>query len=584
MPGPPTLPRKKAPENRKPPAKPTAVPTPADAVVLAATDIAGLALEDQPFQRYLFTYDTSNEFYGAFCYVINSSISHAATLYKPPRLAGGHLIRIDLRRLWPQKQEFQSLIPIYEELATIDPYFHVTGQVTVKKKVKKTVEVTEFEEKTVTEKTGRQVRKLYQYANGQQFYRLEDETRTVTKKVPVKRKKEVEEEVEEQIEGTEHALHLLGTNKTDAPILVLAESTRSAVPILRADWFIFIVSNSDEAENGRYYQFRLIEKSKDDKSAEQLWLESVGIDYAVVQNIRADQRVGMWRSKVTGKPRAIEYFFAPSTRPAVGPAGVSITRDYFKGAVDAKEHPLKNLLNYKFDGSEAMGYLRNGMMTFTLFDGAGELVTKAPPNLVADRTIPAPHDTELTSMISCIRCHGPTDMWMDAPNEVLHLSKGVRGLNFFDDESDKENPEATMDRLAGLYAGEMDEFLRISRNTHAKATFIVTGGMKIPDVSKKIGEIYNTYRYDLVTVQTACLELGWRVSEEDAYDWFHRILPKLPPNRFGVSPENVTVGTLRASSARYPLSVNRDDWEQEYADAMLRVTTEAVRNPALPAK
>lgn len=538
--------------------------TPADAVRLAVTDLATLPADAHPFTRYFFTLDNSKEFHSAFAYVLNSCVSHASTLYRPTVLADGHLIRCDMRRLWPRKADYEALLPEFEKLAQLDPYFHTIGELVIQEQTGETKRVT----KQVKVKV-----QPYRARDGQ-IYDYKWQTQTVDEPVV----KEVRKF------GSEHALHLLGTAKDEAPITLLAKATVSSVPIMRADQFLFLVSSTVEEENGKYYTFRRISKSSDGKTAEQLWLESIGVDLKTVEKLRADQRIGKWRSGITAKPRAIEYFFATSARPSVGPAGVAITRDVFIGKVPADQHPIKNLLGYKFDGSEAMGFLPNGMMTFVLFDGQGELAATAPDKLVSDRTVPSPHQTILQAPISCWRCHGSTDMWMDASNDVYALSRGKLGLNIFDDLSSKDDAESTLDRLVGLYAGEMDEFLRVSRNTHAKATFIVTNGQDIPTVAKKIGEVYGRYRYNAVTPQVACRELGWLVSEDKAVALLNKILPPLPPNRLGVRPESVTIGTLRAWTPRNKLHVNRDDWEQEYADAMLRVTTEAIRQQAQGAK
>lgn len=529
-------------ENRPEPDEPEQVPTPYEAVKLAAADLETISPDAQGYQRYFLTYDRSKEFYGAFNYVLNSCLSHASTLYRPPVIADGWLIRVDIRRLWPRKEDYEALFPEFEKLAQIDPYFHVTGELVIQEKVLVNVP-------------------RYKASDGK-FY---------TQKWDVKEVKKF---------GTEHALHLLGPDAEQAPIYALVKSCNSEAPILRADWFMYIVSSQDPRDNGKYYTFRRIKNSDPDdekKTAEVLWLANQGVNYDTIQNIRSDQRLGIWRSRVTGSPRVIEYFFTSSTRPSIGPSAAFITRDWFVGKIDAKRHPIKNLLNYDHDGTEAMGFLPNGMISWVLFDSDGALVDIAPQELVTDRTVPAPYPTNLQPPISCWRCHYPTDMWMPASNDILALSKGKLGLNFFDDESDKETPEDTLDRLTGLYAGEADEALRLVGNTHAKATFIVTGGMQVTAVGTKISEVYNVYRYGPVTPRQACLELGWRVSDAQALELFNQILPKLPPNRFGVRPESVTIGTLRAWTDKNQLNVNRDDWEQEYADAMLRVITESVR-------
>lgn len=533
------------------------IPTPAVANRMAAADARALPFDEKQCYRYFFTTDRSPEFYNTFAYSLNTSLSHATTLIKPTVLGDGWLIRVNLRDFWPKDEDFNELIEVFEKLGEIDPYFH---QRLVLEKVEDKEELVPAD-------------KPYYQTNAQGVKEGPFTHRRVTRQVKTKR-----------IE-TSFALHLAGDDGDVKQAAELGTQLGSVTPILRADWFHYIISTANPAENGRYYQFRKIRKSQKDangkvvKTAETLWLESRGVNYETIQNIRTDQRIGMGRSQVTGKARAIEYFYSSSTRAAIGPAVVMITRDYNDGPIDVKRHPLKNLLNYKHDGTEAMAFLANGMIEFVLFDGAGELTDVAPQALVTDKHVPDPHPKNLQAPISCIRCHGPTDMWMSAPNNVMTLVEG--GLNIYDDESSKEDAKSTLDRLAGLYTGDLEDPLKIARNTHAKATSLVTNLMTIPQVAQKYSEIYRTYRYDPVTPQTACLETGYRVDAELSMAAYQMVLPPLPKNRFGISPETLTIGTLRIWKPDNGLTVNRDDWEQEYGDAMLRVTAEAVRRAKL---
>ena len=569
--------------------EPTPLPTPYDAVVLALTDLQSVPPQDRPYMRYFLTYDRSKEFYGAFSYVINSVLSHSTTIYRPQIRDKGFIIRIDLRRLWPEKEVFDKLFEEYEKLAQIDPYFHVQGEAEIEVEE----ETSEAEEGTVElPEDAEQIESLEDDPEGSRRFRVGREVWFVDAdgEVSVLQRngrwrsigflKRRVKRVRKKVVGTQFALHLLGEQGDAAPIQQLSAQTGSGVPILRADWFIVIATSAAEAENGRYYQFRLIEDSDENKSALQKWLESLGVDYDTVQNLRSDQRIARARSNITGDPRAIEYFFTSSTRASVGPSGVAITRDWFDGKIDPKRHPLKNLLTYKEDGGEAMGFLPNGMMTFILFNGKGDLIREAPPNLASDRTIPPPHQTRLQPMISCVRCHGPQEMWIEAPNDVLRYVKRGKA-DVFDDLGFGEDDQESLDRLAGLYSGEMDEFIRIVRNTHAKATFLATGGMEMPDVAEKLTQIYNDYLFDPVTPQAACRDLGWEVPSKDAVAFFNALVPLLPARPDGRRPEAWAVLHLRSWNAKVsPLT--RRDWELEYADVMLRVMTANVLGRKLP--
>lgn len=534
--------------------KARALPTPADAVVLAARDIKRVDLDQRGFQRYLFTYDKSKEHVGAVSYVLNNVLSHASVNYRPVVVGDGWLIRFDIRALWPRRADFDALSPEFEKLDEIDPYFHQIREIEVVEETKenKLVDTAPYQGKRADGTVG-----------------------TLTQKWETTVKKTSRIKV-----VADHALHLLGEAGDAAPILELSGECASRTPILRADWFLATVSTTDPAHNGRYYQFRRISKSRDGKTAEQLWLEGLGVDYDTVKKVRSDQRLAKWRSKVTGKPRAIEFFYASSTRPEIGPSIVALTRDFFDGKVKGNKHVVKNLLEYEFDGTEAIGYLPNGGLSYALFDAKGELVDLAPPNLVSDFEIPDPFTKNLAAAISCWRCHGKKGMWLPAKNDIMTAAKGRRPLDIFDDTgADKLEAEDRRDRLFGLYTGEIEPALVEARRTHAKATDRVTGNMDVSLVATTTVAAFNQYRFNSVSPATACRELGWDVSkmtEDEQLDFLDWVIPKLLPNRLGIRPESVMVGHLKNATKDSDIQINRDDWEQEYPDVMLRATAAAL--------
>lgn len=507
------------------------VPTPGRACVLAHGDAMKPGV-GSPHIRYFFTLDRSKEFYGAFSWTINSCLNHSTIPYKPVVTGDGWLIRCDLNQLSPQKKH---LVEEFEKLVTIEPYFHTIGELKIIEKENVLVDTAPYQQ----------------------------DGRTYTKKW------EQRDKVVRVEKGAEFALHL----GNPSVINELALITQSNIPIVRADWFMFIALSQDPRENGRYYNFRGIKNSSGGKTAEELWLESQGVDYESIKKRRVDQRIAKWRSRVTGNSRAIEYFYVNATRPSVGPSAVFITRDWFNGKIDPSRHPLKNLLNYDYDGAEGIGFTPAGFPEFILLNNKGDLVDIAPQNLVGDRTVPSPHPPNLQPAISCIRCHGPSEMWMEARNDVETITRGKYGINIFDDTSEGITPEDALDRLTGLYSGEINEPLRQIRNTLARSTFIATNGMSIPKVAEKISEVYQKYRFDPIIPSTACLELGIEVTPIDAVKTYNSILPKLPPNRHGISPETILVGSLRDWKPELEIDLPRTDWEHEYSDIMLRVVT-----------
>ncbi|MHC4611016.1 MAG: hypothetical protein ACYS7M_11795, partial [Planctomycetota bacterium] len=254
--------------------EPKPIPTPAKAVAMAAQDIATVPANEQEFQRYFFTTDTSKEFHASFAYVLNS-VSHSSTPCKHLTVGEGWLARVDLRQLWPRTEDYERYLAVLEDLGAEDPFFHEPGGTrVVTKTVQKKVPVKPYKAKGVDG-----VERTYNY-------RLEDE------------------EVTETVPGAVAALHLMGEMGDEKPIQTLEEATQSTAPILRADWFLVQVTGP------RYYDFRGLQPSSGGKTAEQLWYESLGADPERMAELRADQRLVKWRSGLNGRPMAAEYCFA----------------------------------------------------------------------------------------------------------------------------------------------------------------------------------------------------------------------------------------------------------------------------------
>lgn len=499
----------------KPPPELSRTFAPHDAVREASIDAGSLGPVEAPHFRYFHTLDVSPEFKGAFDYVLNLAVSHSPNIYRSEVVAGGRVLRVDLRRLTPEADDYARLVKILESLAGVDPYFHVQG-----------------------------VRKVapYKASDGKTY---------------------------DFIVGSDIALHTGPESH-----LLLCTLTGSAAPILRADWLI--VKATSVLDGGIYYKLRNIESKPAKGTAEEAFHRSLGVDQKLIRELGGESRIGMWRRDVTQKPAAIE--FVQATNVPLNRGGSSIlfvTRDYFNGKIDGKRQAMKNLLSYSYDGSEQIGNLSNGMPVYALFDANGNLVDEAPPNLVSDDTIPHGNTKNLQSAISCVRCHASEEGYRSARNDVELITSGKFAIDIFDDESSGRDPAAAIDELKSLYHGKIDGSLRTARTTHALATFRATGGMKPGPVAEKVGEIYNAYVYGDVTPMVACAEAGYFANAENAADILNEICPILPPNASGVSPESAMIASLRAWTKEEPVHIPRTEWEQEAADFLLRVKTAA---------
>lgn len=512
-----------------------------DFAMAALQDIQTVPAEDQPYQRYVATQDTSDDTYDAFCWGLNLVMQHNSTLYRPARVASKHLIRVDLRQLASQSERLKKLGASWEKLSARDPHFHTRVIDKVPRTITRDIPVPPYrarDGRTYSHKT------------------IED--------VVFEEKLTARPSQHAGLPALE-ALHL--ATSSESPLISLPQLVRTML---------------SQLGDGMYYEFRGIEQTDSKSTAEQKFLDLVGADQSRTRELRAEERVAMWRSGVTGNVRAIEFFYATGTRARLGPSLVTITRDFREGKVAGKRNPIKNLLNYTYDGSEAIAILPCGLPAFVLTDGTDKRVDVGPQDLVTDHRIPAPHPANLQPGISCIRCHAEDEGWKPARNDVYLAMKA--GLTFLDDESSDTDPVDTRNKLDSMFRGEIDEPLRVARTTTARATFLVAGGKDPKTVATKLSQLYDNHTYGPVTAQVALRDMGYEVAEADAIELFNRVVPALPANRFGVPGEGITSGSLRlavppTAKGGKPvlLSITRDEWDQEFQNVMLRVVTEELR-------
>ena len=508
-------------------AKPAATPVSlSEAVAHAAADILNVPQLEQPTVRYLYFPEPTRENLAAAAFALNTAVSHSSQIVRPLPVAQGRLLRIDLRTLCPRDTDFERLLKLWEiDLATSDPYFRKPDTF-------------------VAADSGKNFRKVkvapYRAVNGKTY-----DFKSV-----------------EIIAADRFALH------TGLPNMLLLHSlTGSNAPVLRGDWFtIKCLTTLD----GFYYDLRGF---RGRKLAD--ILTSIGADPQAVANLRSDQRAGLFRSSVTAKPRQIEVLPILGVRPTVGPGLLWLTHDPFDADIDPAFHAMRNLLVLKDRARELIWTNPNGTLSYLLSDAAGNIQDAAPDNVVRDHTIPAPHTNRLQAALSCIRCHGPNDGLQPFSNDVLALiqpfevgGKRVR-IDIYDDEASKTPVFDTVDRLAGLYTGDLTQTLMQARTSHAKAVYEILGGPLNPkgksvvvDVSAAVRSMHDAYEFALVTPEIAVRELGQPGKD------FNVVVPLLPANNAGVHTDDPAILALRRK-----IPITRRDWEHAWPDAATRAAT-----------
>lgn len=534
------------------------VQRPNEAVAIATEDILKIGAADphaQPFMRYLWFPTPTDLTEGELSYALNTAVSHAKFPYKAYQVTP-NLYRINLRDLCPGEDEtaYKRLHQLWEnELPKHNFWFNTIreGEFTVLEK--KTVKTTKTinEDKKVTTGHDRWGRPI-----------------VVVKKVP--KTVTVEEVVEVPVTSdqivTEFAIHT-GLDKT----LLLASLTQSSAPVYYGP--DFIVRALTTINGGLYYKLVGMPKDVPGKTDLEAFVDLLGGITNEDERKKHASFVAVPISGVTHKPRQVEYFYGTKSRPATAPPLITITHDLrdedVQGGQLTRKTITRNLLNFKGTAYEAIGSRENGTFIYALYNDKDQLIDSAPDNVAKDSVFPG----ILQSAISCIRCHGPNDGRQPTPNGIKNLTRGM--LDIFDDESSKAAPRATVDLLVGMYKGDLTKPMMDTRNAHVQAVFTMTNGKSVPAISASLGALHVEHLYAPVTPKRALLDLGYYVdTEEDAVRLLARILPPLPPNRYGISPEDPLIGDLRAWNPKEPVYALPQEWNQVLSDALLRVITE----------
>lgn len=565
------------------------LPSPADAAAIAQRD-ALQAGDNARYFRYVWNPSRSAMDAAVIDVAVNTAWSQSRVLVRGYRLSNRQVLRYDLRQLAPF--DLSRALTNWEKFAEDEPYFLQNGFAVA-------ANFAVIKSKNAKIQSGTTI--ILRPKVGDKFEVKGEITHSSKKwlEISVQGKTGFILASSCSVKGANGAV----AARTFAPHVAsssnLIIATGSQVPIVRGDYFVR--KSLSTLDGGLYYQIRNITKSPDSKVSDlDHWLQSfAGVTEDDVAKLRSDQKVAMFRSEVTAKPRAVLLFTGAQGRASVNQGLVAITQDMADGDVDPKADPIANLLRHKFEGIEAFAEMQNGMIAFALFTGdlngdgkydpskgEGKLVNSVPDNIAKDHTVPAPHTARLQPAISCIRCHSQKrgtqqpEGWLPLKNDVTTLLRSK--LDVFGEKSDGFPDFKTLDRLAGLYAGDLTKPLTRARDDLSEATLRLTqipatdGKSTVSQVHTHLSSYYRKYWFDTVKPVDACVELGFEVSEENAVKLLNALLPPLPADEIGISPEDSRLGALKAG-----IAINRLQWEQVYADAALRTANtiiEELRN------
>lgn len=495
----------KAPEAPPPEPKVVLLSVPQDAYAAAARDLATVPEFDRPFVRYIWVQSGEDEDVQALNFVLNLA-SLGSTIFLPVQ-TGGILVRIDLRWMIATADDFEKVLELWEALA-FDPTFS----------------------------------RLY---HGQTLLALDPET-----PVPWLKRRWVKDGNQWLLASRELTTKRCGdlvdpvVVRLNVPVLEPLQSELQAAmatlaPVVDSRYLTGRLTSTikdrdvvqgKERENlfsivwgGLYYEFAGIRKSATKGVTD---LQQLLIDMGIgskdepfekfFERLRSDERLAMYRSDVTGKPRRVVWVGTPNSRLSAANGVVFITEDLRNRDVERGSDPTANLVNFTPRAYEVIWTRRNGHLGYAIFGENQELLEKAAAEVVVDHTVPPPNTSELQGPISCLRCHGPHDGWQPLRNEVRELVPLVVGdLTKKRSLKDIHAAADLQDRLKGWYYGDAKGPLFIARMQNAKAVLRTTGKWKGEDATKvaqlasaRVGKVFAEDRYNAIDAKEAARRLG----------------------------------------------------------------------------
>jgi hypothetical protein len=513
--------------------------------------------------RFVWIPDGNPEDLALTSFVVNSVISRNDINFAPNRrrspiqyLANNQLVRVDLLALCPRGQDFDEVAGVWDSM--FNPYLLLEEGAT---------------EEEVTEILRVKVKVAPYLAEGKR-YDFKWEEQEVTRTVRVAGRRVVGPHVDIRIASA------------------LVGMTASINPIVRCDT---LYQNAlTTTDGGLYYAFigadrASLAQRKEGLSDFDLFLKRMDLSQTILDRQRSDQRVAMTKSGISGKPRRID-FFNRSSRVSSGLGLIAITQDMLDSDNNAGADPFLNLLEFKTGGSEVIYKRNNGHLAYLLFDGKGNMVDEAPPNLVMDHHIPDPYTKRLQPAIGCIRCHakGESGGWHPVENHVkLAMSSLLNAYDSAEGIKQKLDIPETLAKMARLYDGNLDVVLRRAREDHSDTMVVTVGDMvnkeglpwQFKDVGKALEDRFIAYKYTSITPLTACKELGYLLKDEEtATLLLNRLLGRLPRAvEFSIHREDMRIALLKLN-----IPINRFQWELVYIDAALRSIANTPAALAMP--
>jgi hypothetical protein len=524
------------------------------ALALAVADMSVFPPSEQPFLRWVWVDDNEQESFQAVVMTANYTDSASVPVRLFPVInERAMLARFNLRQLYPRNEDLNNAIKTWELLQN-DPRFNLL----------------------LTADT-------LKFAAGIGVDGAKEKEKAKAKQKQVVGKDGKPDFKQQRIDDVV-LLRVVSEHLDKGLVAALVQGTQSQAPVVSHSYYIAraLTAIQDkgvwkEIFGGLYYDFVGIKTGAKVGTDEDALYESLGIGNVkegitaqkIFDNLRSDQRVAVFRSGVTGKPRRVDVFKSLTGRDSQGL--VAVTHDLKDQSIDVGQSPIFNLIEAKVDAKEVIFEGPNGIHRFALFDGNGKRQDEAPFDVALDREIPAPHSARLQPAVGCVRCHARDSGWRTLTNDVKTLLKGV---NVFGDLVDNKGKIAgDADRIAGLYLGDLEfSILPRGRQDYNANVLRTIGTWGKPEENKdqtiivkhvgdKIASIYNAYVYDLVFAKDVLRDFGLHLKDgDDAAKMLSDALPPVNVAIDGVIPESPRTVALKVG-----LGINRTDYALEYS-------------------
>jgi len=499
------------------PAKPEKLHTEADAVAWAFAALSSYPEADRPYMRFVYLRPWHNaETIGVVDFAINAAASHSPVLQRGDRHAGGYLLAYNLARLAPDPLVREQLVATWDSLSPRDAVFHVPA------------------------------------AN------IIDDGRSAF--------------LAPHLQAA-LAVHASDSDKSQRVDVLVAQLTESPGAIYPAD---FLVEQLLTSARGKYPEFRQMAFTVADGTPFGQRLFRAGFFRSESRDRFGEKGAMLLTSGVTGKARVVLTSYGVASR-----LPLAVTFDFRDAKTRPDQQFVRNLVNFEplSDASEAFVPMPNGLVEYVLADAKGNLQRVAPSDVVADSTKPDGHTKELEMGMSCVLCHAVDHGYRTARNDMeLLLGSDV---DYFGDEFTVSGRVLTRAEAVALVASrygeridEPDGVLGRARRDFIRAIDALTdyevtvdGPTSVQQLGLKLKSIYHDYRYRLIDAERACIELGVRVSPEQAAATLRQLVP--PPTNGG--QEDIVIALLRNGA-----SIKRDDFDAIYAEMARRAVDNRV--------